>query len=76
MVGRVGDAKWAALERARAGRPGDCPGRGVQQLATDAVSVGAYEWLLLLLCRESGEARRAGLGSRFFELRYQAYPTR
>ena len=61
----VGDAKWAALERD--GRTAGYYPDEVYKLATDAQR-GAYEWLLSL--REV-EAWRAGLESRFFEIRYK-----
>ena len=61
----AGDAKWHALERD--GRAADYYADELHELTTDAQR-GAYEWLLSL--REV-EGRRACLGSRFVELRYQ-----
>jgi hypothetical protein len=61
----VGDAKWAALELD--GRKAGYHPEEVQQLTTD-FQRGAYEWLLSL--HEIG-TRRARLGSRLVEFRYQ-----
>ena len=61
----VGDAKWPALKLD--GRKAGYHSEEVRQLRTDSQR-GAYEWLLSL---HEIEARRARLGSRLVEFRYQ-----
>jgi hypothetical protein len=61
----VGDAKWAALELD--GRKAGYYPEEARELTTDSQR-GAYEWLLSL---HEVAARRARLGSRLVELRYQ-----
>jgi hypothetical protein len=61
----VGDAKWAALELD--GRKAGYHPEEARLLTTDSQR-GAYEWLLSL---HEIEARRARLGSRLVEFRYQ-----